>query len=314
VTQLPKPNRFIENIRGKSPSWIRKLIVFIIGVGSFGVLFYILFQQREILLSYEWDIQYGYLLISFFIYSLNLFLATVVWAWIMNALGGNTKMLKHFSYYSLSNAAKRLPGTVWYIASRTQLYKTEDIPYRVTSLGSGIEFVIALVTSIFVSLLFGFQIVVDYQYGLVGMIGLFLIGIVLLHPALLRWVMLKFRINSHTYQYSKLILWILVYLLAWALAGMMIYSIGNAITPIDISHLLYIIGSLGLINVVTSALLFAPSNLGITEVGMSLLLARIMPAPIAVILAITVRILVTLYDLIWAGVSSFVISRLESAN
>lgn len=314
MAKLPKPNRFLDHIRGKSPSWIRKLIVLITGVASFGILFYILYQQKEVLLTYEWEIQVSYLLLSFLIYSINLFLATLVWAWIMNSLGGDINLLKHFSYYSLSNAAKRLPGTVWYIASRSQLYKTEDIPYRVTSLGSGIEFVIALITSIFISLLFGYQIVVDYQYGLIGLIGLSLVGIVLLQPVVLRWTIKKFRINSHTYKYSKMIQWMLVYLLAWASAGTMIYCIGNAITEIDIRHLLYIIGSLGLVNVVTSALLFAPSNLGITEVGMSLLLARIMPTPIAVILAIAVRILVTLYDLFWAGVSSFIISSFKSVD
>lgn len=314
MTQLPKPNRIIERLKAKSPSWIRKLIIIVTGLASISILFYLVYQQRDILLAYEWDIQFGYLFLSFIVYSGNLFLAILVWARIMDSLGGQTIFLKHFTYFTLSNAAKRLPGTIWYIASRSQLYKTEGIPYRLTSLGSGIEFVIALLTSILISLLFAFQIVMDYQYGLIGLIGLMIVGIFLLQPKVLRWVISKFNINSHTYQYRKLIQWALVYLLAWAFAGTMIFCLGNAITRIDINQLLYIIGSLGIVNVVSSALLFAPSNLGITEVGMSLLLARIMPAPIAVILAVAVRIMVTLYDLIWAGVSSLIISGFKTAD
>ncbi len=308
----PSPSIDDGKSAGKARSYRIRILIGLVTVGvSAVVLGAIVYRQRDILLNYNWDIHAGYLLLSFAVYSVNLFVAAVVWGRIMKALGSDLSVFRHFCFFCISNVSKRLPGTVWYVASRTQLYKTEGVAIRVTSLASGIEFVISLITSIMVSMLFALQIILEYRFSLLGLVGVFVLGVIILHPRVVGWLLRRFSVDVETFRYRQLLSWMAVYVLAWVIAGLVLFAIANTITRVEFTHLGYITGSLGLVNVITSALFFAPSNLGVTEVGLSLLLSRIMPAPIAVIFAVAVRVLVVVYDVLWALVCSLLVSRVK---
>ena len=284
--------------------------VFITGA----ILVWIIYRQRDLLLSYDWQIRPGYLLLSFGVYSINLWVVAAIWGSILNTLGGRLSLRKHFIYFVLSNAAKRLPGTVWYIASRAQLYHGEGVPVKTTSLASGIEFVINILTSVLISLIFTLRLVMEYRYGLIGVLIVLVVIILILQPAFIYRLLDRFAAGSHSFSYLKLLGWIGAYTIAWLMAGLVLFLIANAFTEFGIEHLGYLIGSLGLVNVITSALFFAPSNLGITELGLSLLLSRVMPASVAVVYVILVRILMILYDIGWAGISLWVMRGWRSSD
>jgi hypothetical protein len=144
-----------------------------------------------------------------------------------------------------------------------------------------------------------------YAYSPYLFIIVILIGGVMIHPRVISWILLKLNVEAATLEYRLIIKSLITYLLIWILGGIVLFFIANSIYPLQLSNLAYVIGSWCLVGFISSILLFSPSNLGLTEVGLSLLLANIMPASIAVIVSIMGRVLITIYELIWASSSFF---------
>jgi glycosyltransferase 2 family protein len=276
-------------------------------VASAAILFFLVYRQREILFQHEWHIQALPLLLSFFFYCIALFLVALIWSNIMNALGTRIPALRHFRYYCISNLAKRIPGTIWYIASRAQFYRAESVPVRFTSLASGIEVVIATISGILVSLFFAVPIITAFEVSLWWFGLVMVIGFLCIHPSVLGWLLKRIGAETAQFSHAKLLKWLIGYFLIWILGGVVLFYIGNIITYIELNNIGYVIGSWALVGVLTTALFFSPSNLGVTEVGLSLLLSNIMPSPIAVVIAITTRVIIILYDLTWAIFSAVIL-------
>lgn len=293
-----KPGRFL---RERYRLWYSLIFLVIAG----GILSYLLYSQREILINYDWDIDWSQVLLSFFVFSLDLLLVVIVWAWLMDSLGKKLRLSTHFIYYSLSNIMKRIPGTVWYIAGRAQFYKFDDISGKLTSVASGVEFSISVLSSIFVSLLFAIPIISRYSYSPYLFALVILIGGMMIHPRVISWIFSKLKVEAAALEYRLIIKSLFTYLIVWMLGGIVLFLIANSIYPLQISDLAYVIGSWSFIGFISSVFLFSPSNLGFTEVGLSLLLAAIMPSSLAVIVAIMSRILITIYEILWASCSFF---------
>ena len=117
------------------------------------------------------------------------------------------------------------------------------------------------------------------------------------------WIFRLLKVEASEFSYLEILKWLITYIFAWILGGLLLFSLGNSITTIPIENLPYIIGSFGLVNLLSLAFFFLPTNLGITEVGLSLLLANIMPSSVAVVVAIAFRLVVILYEIVWALIS-----------
>jgi glycosyltransferase 2 family protein len=288
-------------------------LIFTIGLvlASAAILFFLVYRQREILFQHEWRIQALPLALSFTFYCIALFLVVLIWSNIMTAIGTSIPVMKHFRYYCISNLAKRIPGTIWYIASRAQFYHTDSVPIRFTSLASGIEVVVATVAGILVSLFFAVPIITEFEVSLWWFGVILLFGMVSIHPRVLSWLLRRMGVVANHLSYSTLLKWLIGYFLVWILGGVVLFYIGNIITFIDINYIGYLIGSWALVGVLTTFLFFSPSNLGVTEVGLSLLLSNIMPPPIAVVVAISTRIIIIIYDIFWAIFSATIIKRFK---
>lgn len=267
---------------------------------TFFVLGYLVYRQRDVLISYDWHIRWMYLVGAFLFYCPALFIASFVWTRIIHALGYQVNFLTHFRYYSISNLAKRLPATVWYVFYRNQMYQREGLPAAVTSLASGIEFVVVLLSGILVVGLFAIPILLEYQLGVWGIAILFAVAIIFFNPKIINWLLKKSGVAQAQFQYRKLALWVGGYVLVRLLAGGLVFCIGNSIYTIPLESLPYIIGSWTLVGVLSSLLFFSPSNLGFNEVTFSLLLSKILPSPIAVIIALLLRISLIAFEAAWA--------------
>lgn len=264
------------------------------------ILGYLVFQQRELLFAQTWRFRWDALVISFLIFSLALVIAALTWAWIMNSVGQRLSYLRHIRYYCISNLSKRIPGTVWYIANRAQLYKEQGISRRITSLASGLELAVFILSGVFVSALFAIPIALQYRFSLWVLALILAAGVIFLHPAVTRRVFSALHVEAPVIQYRNLLGWLLAYSIVWALGGIVLYAFSTALTPIPIRNISYIIGSWVFVGVLSTAFFFSPSNFGVTEVGLSLLLSNIMPAPTAVVITIITRIGLIIFELIWA--------------
>ena len=266
------------------------------------VLGYLVYRQREIILTYHWQFRPIPLLLSFVIFSVALFWVSVIWGWIINHFSKKLVFHKHIRFYIISNLAKRIPGTVWYLASRFQLYNTEGLDLKITAIASGLEMVLITLAGILVTLLFASQTLLEYHISPFIFIIIFIVGLIIIHPKVIQWALRLKSVEIQSFNYQFVIKGIAAYVISWILGGAVLFETGNLIYPIGVENLPYFITSWSLVGILSTILFFSPSNLGITEIGISLLLSKVVPSSIAVLIAISTRILMILFEILWAGV------------
>jgi glycosyltransferase 2 family protein len=290
----------VEPVFGRRRPYLRIVATIATLLISAFILGYLVYNQRETLTEFKFRIQPLPLIAAFIIFSLDLGLVALIWGWMMNALGERVSIWKHIRIYYVSNITKRIPGTIWYIASRAQFYQQIGISRRLTTVASGMEFAIALLTSGIVAIVFSLSLLTENKLNLIGVGLVVLLSLVASQPTVISWLFRKLNIEARQFSTIQLLQWMITYICAWCLSGLVVFAIGASIVDLDIANLGYIIGSVSLVNIITSAFFFAPSNLGITEVSLSLLLSRIMPAPYAVLVSIATRILILSFEAFWA--------------
>jgi glycosyltransferase 2 family protein len=273
------------------------------------ILGYLLFSQWEILVSQEWNIRPEYALFAFVVYSIILFLNVMTWTNIMRNLGSRVDLSTHFRSTAISALGKRLPGTFWYVLWRTHIYKGDTSP-KIIVFASGLEMAVTVIAAILVCALFSVQMIFGSNFNWIGFIIVLIFCLFFLHPRFLNWLMQKINLDRKRIGLKNLALWTGIYVIIWLLVGMLLFLIGRIFTQIPLSQLGYFIGSTALTGVLSRLLLFSPSILGFGEISLSLLLTGIMPSSFAVIIAISNRMIIITFELIWA-VLTLVSNRLK---
>ena len=278
----------------------RKISTLIAIVFTFVILGALINHEKETLLNHRWTINWIALLVAFVLYSLALLLASSVWVRIINSLGMPIRFGQHFHYYCISMLAKRLPGTIWYVVYRSQMYEREGLSPKLTSLASGVELAVVIISGIMVSILFAAPILLEYQAGIWVILLLLFIGLSFLHPQVIKWFMQKLNLQSQVFSYLQVILWLGMYVLVRLLSGALVFSIANIIYPLPFDQIDYVVGGWSLVGVLSNILMFMPTNLGFTEVSFSLILSKVIPSSMAVLVAVLSRITITTFELVWA--------------
>lgn len=290
------PNRRIE-------PRVRALIAFLallIIVGS------ALYLDRGMSAIAVWRLNLGYLLLSSVTFSATLLLVVWLWSRLAQAFGFSLPFLTHLHYFNLSNLAKRIPGTLWYIAGRTYLYRRVGVePARVV-LASGVEIVVSILSNFVVSVLFaghyllghlGEHTVTSFAIAL-----LLLLSLVIIHPRVV--ALLVERLGKQkpvtVPSYGFLLSQVVFHSGVWILGGLMFYAICATITEVSVDNIGYVIGIWSVSSLLSSLILVLPANFGAKEITSSVLLTAIMPAPSAIASAALSRLLVIAYEVVWA--------------
>lgn len=298
-------NRVLEQVRSSRGSFSsqKKIIFTIAGVVLTAlILGYLVFSKWGVISTYPWKIHPIYILMTFGVYSLVVFLNIAVWSSIMKTLGSKETFRTHFYSTTISAIGKRLPGTFWYVLWRAELYK-DEFSGKMIIFASGIEMAVTVVAAVVTCCLFSIPMILRIQYSLVGILVVSGISLAMLHPKVIAWILRKLKVDPGLIQYRHILQWVGVYIIIWALVGSLLYMIGNIFASVPIIHLGYFIGSSALTGVLSRLLLFSPSVFGFGEVSLSLLLSGILPSSLAVIIAISNRIIIMFMEIIWALIS-----------
>jgi hypothetical protein len=267
------------------------------------VLGFLLYREKDTLLNYHWQFHIDALVISFFLYLVDLILVVWVWAMIMRSLGSRAGFWQHFRNIALTNVAKRLPGTIWYVLWRGEQYQPEGTPPKITVLASGMEISVSIIGGVLTCTLFAAPILIKFPTGITALAVMLILCLLFLHPKTIKIVLKLLSAENHNFHYWSILGWIGIYIVIWSVGGLILFSITNIIYPIiRIDYISYIIGSWSLVGILSFVVYFLPSNLGFNEIGISLLLSSIIPSSIAVIIAILSRALVLFYEIVMASV------------
>ncbi|HAJ35754.1 MAG TPA: hypothetical protein DCL15_08685 [Chloroflexi bacterium] len=281
---------------------VRLLALFSIVV-TFAILIYIIYQGRDTLLTYDWQIDWCAVALAFGVLIATFAIVAFTWVAEMRAVGSTLPMSVHLDYYVASHLFRRLPGTIWYIAGRSYLYRQQGESARLVAVVSSLELVLLTVGAALVTVMLwvaGFQPVPGgYLWVLIATVG---IGALLIQPRSSRWLLKRIgKVDAPQLRYSQLICWLFSYVVAWIGSGLIFYLLAYAFTGLGSEHLPYTIGAWALVGALSTLVFFLPSNFGFTEIGLTLLMTAVMPMSVAVVLALTVRVTLTAFDLLAVG-------------
>jgi hypothetical protein len=286
--------------------WTRWIITGLILVLSAVGLGGMLVAYWPTLIAYRWELRPLPLVVAYVVYSLDLPLAVWGWSIIMGRLAGSIGLREHFRVYCSTLVAGRIPGAPWHIAGRAVLYKQLGVSRRVTGSASAIEMLLIIVSGLLSGCLTWPFLPESAKSQLIWFAPVVPIGLGLMHPTVIQAI-LKRLIQNETpirLRYSDTLELLGLYLLVWGLGGVVLYAVIRALYPLPVTMLPGVVGVWGLAGAVASLVFFSPTGLGVKEITLSLLLALFIPAGLAVVTAILMRLFLTAAEFSWAIIAS----------
>ncbi len=283
-------------------------------LATLAVLAYGLARNWQEIVQYDWHIALWPLILALVIYPFALLLAVAIWRSILQQLGGRTSWAQDLRIFCVSNLARRLPTVVPFVAGRLVLYEELGIAKSVTSLATLIEGALILFSGLLVSLLIlpltgggGWLAGHVVELALIAALCL----AVMLRPqiltGLLHWLMRRIgrgQIVASQVNHRHTLAWTASYAVVWAIGGAVFYCLARSVYPLAWEHLPVTVGIWSIGGVVSHIAVFTAGGLGIRELAMSVLLARLMPMPIAIIVSIVARVWFSLNELLWLALAT----------
>lgn len=283
-----------------SSAWIFTLL----GVALFSIMVsyvvYNLYREGSALLAQLTHINPLGIGLSFVSYSGALALAILGWSAIASRVTNVRNLKRHVKVYCYANLARRIPGFFWYVLGRAHLYRDDGAGTVSVSAASVIEMVLIVLSGLISYALLNLgRWPTQWTWGLIVGIGL---GLAIIHPRLLQWILSKIKYANAVdcIRYRDVAIWLVVYIGVWVMGGLALFSVVWAIQPLKIAQVPGIVAVWSLSGAISTVVIFLPVGLGVREATLSLLLLPFIPAPLSVTVALMMRVLITLYEIMWA--------------
>lgn len=298
--------------RDKKGWWIRVAAGGVLLTASFFFLGYVVYQGWDTFLPLLRQVDWRLVGLAFALYPLGL--VPVTWAWhrMMSRIGGCKDARTNVRLYCLSSLPKRIPSSIWYIASRIVLYRDRDVRPAVTLAATALEttwFVLAGFALYLLSLPFGTGLSEpgELDWRLIGVAGTCLVLALsssLWAPLLLRgvrWLLGRLGVALPIVLNAWDVLSFLgISGLAWIGGGIVLYVLANAVTSVPVSQLPALLGAWGAAGATSMSAGLLVSGMGLRELTLTVLLGRLMPLPVAAAVSLLFRLLLTVGEFVWA--------------
>jgi hypothetical protein len=286
-----------------------------IGIMLVTLLFFaiVLIQGRSELQGLgDWRTYARALAIGFFLYPISLAIHAWIWSRMIARLGRCTSGWWDIEIYAYTHIIRRLPGAVWYLATRSLLYYERGVKASATLVASGLEWLWLLVAGVVVYGLLSLHGVAPLLLALTVALGIWAIG---RHgPGLVQslshWKYLPtfgqrglaqmHRVNLPTG--ADLLTWLVGYALTFGVAGTIFFLLIRSVapsSPVTIAESTQIWALVTSVGTLVTGIL--PAGLGVNELTITALLAPKITVVSSLFVAILVRLLFTLCDLVWGG-------------
>ncbi len=285
---------------------IQKIAV-IIALTFLGIL---LFKYWDELSHFHWKLNYFYLGLSVLFLSFLFFLGSWGWMLILHKLDIKISFKRSMEIWIASLIGKYIPGKVWAPLARIYLGKKLGISRTKMSLAIILEITLTGSSGImifFLSLLFWQQR--EYISQMWPFLILFLIlSFIVMHPLVLQKIvniplkLLKKGKVLINITYKDILLLLSFYLFFWFCSGISIYFLTRSFYPVTIASIPVITG-IWAISVLMGFMIFIlPGGIGAREGMLIFLLSFLIPAHVALLVAIFSRILLTILEIAFIGI------------
>ena len=290
--------------------WVSQIVTILFLTLSLIVIGLILFNNWDTITSIEWQIRPIWLLYIILFFTIDLLVATWVWHLLVVRLANYRNFRQSAKICWHANLARRIPTPVWYIAGRALMYEKVGVKKTTTSLLSTLELLFFFLSGLATTLLtlpfwaIPTEITQNTNPWLL-LILLLPLSLLFIHPRLLEKVWRRVRpdIPLEPLRWRDTITWLGYYILAWVFGAFVLFSLLNLLYPVPLSELITVIGMWSLAGSISLAGALTISVIGVREISLALLLTLLVPAPIALIAAILIRVVWLLGEITSALVS-----------
>ena len=293
-----------------SHSKLLKILLYLIWAVLFAFLAYTVWKSRAQLLPYVAKADYSQFIPVAILYLIALFLAVLNWVVVMHAFEGGISAWTHAKIYLVSMVSRRLPGTIWYVGGRMVLYKQLGVPSIKTASASGIEFIISFVADALLAAVF---IPLGLNLPKIWLLPLLLVvvlGLLVLRPKTMEKIMIKLNYPlAQPVRMRQVIGWLLLRMALVLTGGLMIFFTIRIFTPLGFDSLLFVLGARALSGAAGMLTFLLPSSMGASDLTLLAMLSSIIPASLATVIALLVRIYTTLFELLFGLVFFILLNK-----
>jgi hypothetical protein len=275
---------------------------------SIGFIAYAIWVNWNEFRAQEIQFNYRFIILAVLIYPAGMLPTATSWHSLLQTIGVVLPFRTNLRIYSLSSLPRHIPGFVWYISSRSLLYKEENVPAATTLTASGAEVILLALTgflSAFMLLISGigrstqFDSIRTAAYIALPILLLLIISVPLVNRVLPYLLSRRGFSPIPKVHQGKLILTLSLMFIAWFGGGLILFVLTQSIYPLDFSKIPALVGAWGVAGAVSLTIGIGIQGLGIREITLSALLSLLMPPILAIILAIAFRLVLTAGEFLW---------------
>jgi hypothetical protein len=282
-------------------SWLLRFLIISFWLFGLGLVFWLAWRFRAEIVPYLQNANLWLLASSFLAFLFSLAAIIGGWVAIMRLFAPQFPLAAHIKIYCATLAARRLPGTVWYVGGRLVLYKQAGVSRAEVSLASGIELAAIIGSGLALGItLLPAALGLTPRYSALAALAS-VAASVWLGPRLVAWLAGRFVPLRAAPGGRDVLAWLGWFGLMWLLGGVMLAQIIRAFQPLPRSELVFVCGAWALSGALGALTFLLPSSFGVSDISLAILLAQIMPAPAAGTIAVITRILGILYEFLLAA-------------
>jgi len=288
-------------------------------IGALFILYMIKQNWNQFVLSIS-QIKILYIIIPFFLYPLGMIPSAVAWHFLVKLIDRNRILIKDFYLYNLSIFSRHIPGYVWFLGSRSLIYKEENISSVNTIFLTLLETILLSITGFVMAipLLWSNRYLFpDNTFVLILIfcsLMIFALLLLSLKPSKLLMSRLSKKILSEEFiipqlKNNNLLFSIISMILAWIGGGILLLFVIRSFIPVQIGFVLFASGIWGFAGAVSLSLGLIVQGLGIREITTALLLSIILTPLQAATASVIFRLLLTVGEIFWVLVFTAILKN-----
>jgi len=290
-----------------------RLPTFILGTAIVGLSLYYLgtniARGMVELGEFQWQVNWLDLLISFALTLLCVILGGPVWNLVLKSLGHDLGLRASTRAHLQANVTKYVPGFAWQIVGKAYLTRRRGVPTQIVGVAIGLEFGLLVLTGVFLAalLLPASYLKLDWMPSYAPALRLLVALVMALITAGLPWLARAWTRYARRRKWSRWemevqpkAIWGASGLLitAWLLLGLAFHLLVTAVYPVGWQALPISAFSLIVSFLISLAVIFIPSGIGVREGLMAYLLGAIIPPAPASVIALLARLLLIICEAI----------------
>jgi len=258
--------------------------------------------------SFNWELDYYLIFLSFPIVILTYVFLVCIWKKILKRSGHDLSFKKMYKAWFISNLGRYLPGKIWQFLGFIYLLEKEGVPKSKSFFISILAQSLSVLSGLFVSVLFlrydFYQKIFARNFWMSFLLFIFLLWVlvIIFYPVLLdRLLNLFLRILKRdpvrlNLKSKSIFLYFLSYLGCWLLFGLAFFLFVMGISPVSLTFYFNLTGVFSGAFVLGFLAFFAPGGIGVREGIMVVFLSLYFPPPVATLISLLSRVWITLAE------------------